>query len=111
MNKIKEHIVFKTITTALALLLLVPSGAKFAHIFAHHTHDICKGEKATHLHEVNTDCDFYKFKLSSTYYYVVSEYIGFIKTPSHSDPIITPYNYLKNHWQLPFSLRGPPVLV
>lgn len=111
MQKTKEHIVFKLITLMLTLTLLVPSAYKFAHIFAHHEHDICQGEKATHLHEVNADCDFYKFKLNTTYYHIVSEYNAFIKACLHSDPIITPYNYLKNHWQLPFSLRGPPALV
>ncbi|WP_372757655.1 hypothetical protein [Mariniflexile sp.] len=111
MQKIKEHIIFKSLGLMLALTLLVPIGVKFSHIFANHHHDICKGEKATHLHEINTDCDFYKFKLSTTYYYLAFEYSGFIETPLHSDPIITSYNYLKNHWQLPFSLRGPPNLV
>ena len=111
MHKIKEHIVFKTIALILVLALFVPTGVKFTHLFANHIHDICKGEKATHLHEINPDCDFYKFKLTTSYYFKALDYAGFIKTPAHSDPIITPYNYLKNHWQLPFSLRGPPALV
>jgi hypothetical protein len=109
-QKTKEHIAFKMLTLMLALSLLAPSVTKFAHIFAHHKHDICKGKKSVHLHEINSDCDFYKFKLSNSYCLFFSN----IELLSHtyifkiSDSL---YVFLNNHRQLSFSLRGPPVLV
>jgi hypothetical protein len=109
-DKLKQHIAFKIVTLLLAVSLLVPTGVKFAHIFAHHKHDICKGEKATHLHEINTDCDFYKFKLNNHYYFSLAYHDLFHETAIYKIPILT-YKFLNNHRPLSFSLRGPPTLV
>lgn len=110
MHKIKEHIISKLITLVLALVLLVPTLYKFGHIFAHHEHDICKGEKATHLHEINTDCDLHKFKLNNHYYFSIAYQELFHETAIYKIPVLT-YKFLNNHRPLSFSLRGPPALV
>ncbi|AJR04014.1 hypothetical protein [Siansivirga zeaxanthinifaciens] len=110
MHKIREHIVIKILTLVLGALLLLPTATKFAHIFAHHKHDICKGEKTTHLHEINNDCDFYKFKLNNHYYFSIAYYTLFHETAIYKIPVIT-YKFLNNYRPLSFSLRGPPTLV
>ena len=110
MQKAKEHIAFKTITLMLALALLVPTASKFAHIFAHHKHDICKGEKSTHLHEINTDCDFYKFKINTPYCLFFSN-IELLAQTFIFKTSSSLYTFLNNHRPLSFSLRGPPILV
>lgn len=110
MQKAKEHIAFKIITLMLALLLLVPAGAKFAHIFAHHEHDICKGEKSTHLHEINADCDFYKFKLSNSYTFTFFN-VELISTKESTLEIVSQYQFLSKFQRLQTALRGPPALI
>lgn len=112
MNNIKAHISFKIVTIILVASLLVPTGVKFAHILTHHNHEheVCKGEKNTHLHKVDKDCVFYKFKLSTNYFWVFSNTeliidLFVLKTSNSS------YTFLNNHHELSYSLRGPPVLV
>ncbi len=106
----KLHITFKISAFTLAVLLLVPTFVKFNHMFAHHKHDICLGEKSTHLHEINTDCDFYKFNLNTPYCFFSNDIELFVEIYIHKTSSSL-YTFLHNHRQLSFSLRGPPALV
>ena len=110
MNTIKKHILFKTIALVLSITLLLPYGAKFAHIFAHHKHDICKGEKATHLHEINTDCDFYKFKISNAFTFTFFNF-EIIPSEESSLEMVSQYQFLSKFQRLQTALRGPPSLI
>ncbi|WP_308992591.1 hypothetical protein QLS71_013360 [Mariniflexile litorale] len=110
MQKTKEHIAYKTLTLLIALLLLAPIATKFAHIFAHHKHDICLGEKSTHLHEINTDCDFYKFKLSHSYTITFFN-VELIVPKENSLEIVSQYQFLSKFQRLQTTLRGPPSLI
>lgn len=110
MQVIKQHIIFKIFASAIALLLLVPTVVKFNHIFADHEHDICLGEKSTHLHELNTDCDFHKFNINTPYCFFSNDIELFTEIYIHKTSSSL-YTFLHNHRQLSFSLRGPPVLV
>ncbi|GAA3589174.1 hypothetical protein GCM10022396_03080 [Flavivirga amylovorans] len=110
MYQIKQHTVFKIITFLLVVTLLVPTVVKFAHVFSHHEHEVCLGEAKTHLHEIDLDCEFYKFKLSNQYLHLF-EYDDIINISSYFKIPILIYKFLNNHRQLSFSLRGPPVLV
>ncbi|MFV0541571.1 MAG: hypothetical protein ACK5MZ_10120 [Aestuariibaculum sp.] len=109
MQHIKQHILFKLLSILLVFALLLPIAAKFAHIFANHEHDICKGEVHTHLHELNVECDIYKYKLTTNYtptffcynLYAPLEYTG---------AIMSQYQFLSEFQRLQTSLRGPPVL-
>lgn len=111
MQAFKQHITFKTFAFALALILLVPTVVKFNHIFAHHKHDICLGEKTTaHLHEQNTDCDFYKFKLTHVYTHTFLEFNLFeSKEPTLSS--VSQYHFISKYQRLQIALRGPPALI
>ncbi|MFD0835774.1 hypothetical protein ACFQ0I_08375 [Mariniflexile aquimaris] len=110
MQNVKKHILFKTITFVLAITLLLPYGAKFAHMFAHHKHDICYGKKTTHLHELNTDCDFYKFKISNPF---TITFFNFELIPSEepSLEIVSQYQFLSKFQRLQTTLRGPPAFI
>lgn len=110
MNVIKEHIVFKIVMVLLAVSLLLPTAYKFAHIFTNHKHDICLGEKSTHLHEINTDCDFYKFKLSNSY---TITFLNFDLLSFEEDTlqITSQYQFLSEFQRLHTALRGPPTLI
>ncbi|OYX28803.1 MAG: hypothetical protein B7Z06_00565 [Flavobacteriales bacterium 32-35-8] len=109
MQNFKQHITFKIFAFTLALVLLVPTVVKFNHIFVNHKHDICQGEKSTHLHELNTDCDFNKFKLNNPYTYAYFDFNLFIpKEPTLG--IISQYQFLSKYQRLQIALRGPPSL-
>lgn len=110
MNKLKKHIAFKILTVLLSVTLLVPTATKFAHIFAHHKHDICLGEKATHLHELNIDCNFYKFKLTTVYN--ISFFNFNLFTPKEQPlEIVSQYQFLSKYQRLQIALRGPPAII
>ena len=110
MYKIKDHIVIKFFTLVLGILLLMPTATKFAHIFSHHKHDICKGEKSTHLHEINTDCDFYKFKIATTY--TLTEFTIKLFIPKKQFLEVTSQYYFISEFQrLQTLLRGPPSFI
>ncbi|WNH09720.1 hypothetical protein [Thalassobellus suaedae] len=110
MQTLKEHIVFKIVSLSLVAILLVPTVLKFAHIFAHHEHDICLGEKSTHLHELNIDCDLHKFKLSNSY---AITFFNFSLFSPKEVPlkIASQYQFLSEYQRLQTSLRGPPYLI
>lgn len=110
MKKLKQHILFKALALVLAMVLLVPTALKFSHIFTHHKHDICLGEKKTHLHEINTDCDFYKFKLTHAYTFTFFNFQLFSVVENHL-AIVSQYQFLSEFQQLHTTLRGPPALV
>ena len=110
MQHIKQHIAFRIVTLLLVFALVLPSGVKFSHVFEHHEHEICHNEFEAHLHTLDLDCEFYKFKLNTTYHFVF-EYFELPIEETFFKINSTSYNFLNNHRQLSFSLRGPPVLV
>lgn len=112
MNHIKENIIFKTLTILLVITLIAPSIVKFSHVFTHsnHKHDVCKGLKTTHLHEIDLDCEFYKFQLNNHFLSSFKK-DHWLQTPYYKQVHFLTYKFLNNHRPLSFSLRGPPVLV
>ena len=110
MSNLKDHIAFKIITLALVISIVIPSIVKFSHVFTHHEHKVCLGEKSTHIHEIDLDCDFHKFKLNNRYYKFF-EYQNLFYATSHYKVSTLTYKFLNNNQPLSFSLRGPPTSV
>ena len=110
MNKLKEHIVFKTLTLLLVATLLVPSAVKFVHTFTHHKHEVCLAGKTTHLHKLDVDCDFYKFKLNKSFT-LYNHFVKLFSTQEKPLEIVSQYRFLSKYQHLHYSLRGPPSLV
>jgi hypothetical protein len=106
-QNIKQHIAFRTATLLLVFTLVLPSVVKFSHVFEHHQHEVCNGEITTHLHNQDVDCEFYKFKLATSF--TIPDYNVDIFQPQHtylkSD---SHYDFLSDYQRLHFSLRGPP---
>ena len=98
------------VTLTLVLALFTPTVLKFAHIFDDHKHEICKGEYKVHLHKLDVDCTYHKFKLTKTF--TIPEFsVEFFK-PEHNHFIAsTQYLFLSNTSALNFKLRGPPELI
>ena len=108
MNHIKQHIIFKIITLLLVVSLLIPTVVKFTHIFSHHEHEVCLGEKTTHLHELDLDCSFYKFKLNNNVTFSFFN-VDLISPQEEQFEILSLYSFLSKYQRLHFSLRGPPL--
>lgn len=107
MNFLRQHIVFKSLTLILVLTFLLPSAVKFMHIFETHQHEICLGEADTHIHTLDVDCQFYKFKLNIPF--TLPENIAtLVLYPEINDFITSEYSFLSQYQTLHFSLRGPP---
>ena len=110
MYNYKQHIAFRITTLFIVVCLVLPSVVKFSHIFAHHEHEVCLGENQSHLHEIDMDCEFYKFNLSNSFYFKTEDYKINFNVPSQI--LNTKYHtYLRSHQQLSTYLRGPPILM
>lgn len=123
MKNVKTHIIFKIVTLTLAVSVLFPTAIRFAHILTHHNHehshthehqhnhehehDSCTDLKTTCLNKKYTDCDFYNFKLSTSFYLYISHLELIINLPVFKNRYSL-YTFFNKHKQLPFSLRGPP---
>ncbi|MBU2938658.1 hypothetical protein KO494_03800 [Lacinutrix sp. C3R15] len=91
--------------------LLTPSLVKVGHVFENHKHDVCTDNLSqTHLHALDLDCEFYKFKLNTKYYTVLNNFRIDVEE-NYSKINNTFYYFFNNHQQFSFSLRGPPSLV
>jgi len=97
----------KCLFALVALALLLPSVIKFSHILEDHEHTVCLAEHQTHFHEVDLDCEFFKFKLNNDFPFQ-------FETPQlTSHPAFTPlpqqyYTFIKGHQKSTAYLRGPP---
>lgn len=105
-----KTITFKLAALILVLALLIPSIVKFNHVFEEHVHEVCHGEKQTHLHTSDVDCEFYKFQLNHHFTIPVNATEVFIPKDNFQKTI-SQYYFLSEYQQLHFSLRGPPELV
>ncbi|WP_242084757.1 hypothetical protein [Aestuariivivens sediminis] len=107
MGPLKEHMAFRIFTLLVIAALLTPTVVKFTHTFYHHTHKVCTGEKSTHLHKIDLDCELLKCHLHKNF-----TLSSFTITLFSEDPLqsITEayYFFLSDYQRLHFSLRGPP---
>ncbi len=109
MTNTKEYMLFRVFAITLATVLLAPSLVKFNHIFENHKHEVCIDYSTSHLHEIDLDCEFYKFDKVNEYHNTLDyNYESF--TSIFPNTNFSYYNFLSSHQQLNFSLRGPPSL-
>ncbi|MGJ5640982.1 hypothetical protein [Formosa sp. S-31] len=110
MQKNIKNITFKFSALVLVLALLIPTLVKFNHVFEAHVHEVCHGEKQTHLHTADVDCEFYKFQLNH-HFTLPFNFIEVFIPQENFQIIISQYFFLSEYQQLHFCLRGPPELV
>lgn len=108
--QLKYHNITKVASLILVLAILTPIMVKSYHGFENHKHDVCVEKYSTHFHAVDLDCEFYKFKLSNTYYQSIANYTA---TPLFKilKKNTSYYFFLTSHQQDSSYLRGPPRLV
>ena len=81
---------------------------QLVHVFENHEHTVCTSKEITHVHAQEIDCDMCFCHLSKAFLTDTT-----LETPLLNIAIISSgktYNFLPNHQQLSFSLRGPPVV-
>lgn len=110
MIKYLNNILKSGILVGLITVLLTPSVLNFIHSFEHEEHIIECHQSDTHLHEVDSDCDYCKLKLNQNYYAVITN-TKLVRIVIPSTLTHASYSYLYNYQHLSFSLRAPPVLV
>ncbi len=111
MQRIKQHIITKILTTVLACLLLTPIITEFTHLFSHHKHDICLNEVShDHLHELNIDCHFYDYKITSLYDFQLFKHIIFYPIEV-STSVVSQYYFISKFQRQQTFLRGPPYTI
>jgi len=110
MQKLKAHIGYKISLVLLIIALLVPSFVKLAHAFENHKHEVCKTPQKSHYHELDLDCEFYKFKLSHTFNFQPETFS--LETTIETLHVDNLYkSFYKDLQQEQPSLRGPPQLI
>lgn len=102
-----QHILFKSAAILLLLVVLFPSAVKFTHVFENHKHEVCSNPSDSHFHEIEIDCEFYKFKLNNTFSLVLNDVIIPNIKNNHKN-IISQYFYINSYRSLGIALRGPP---
>lgn len=103
---------FKVLAFTLALSVLFPTAVKLSHVFNHHEHEVCENDNNlnTHLHKLDLDCDFYKFKLTSQFYFKLK--LEDFKVFEDNYKITnSQYEFVSNFQKLQTALRGPPQLI
>lgn len=110
MQDIKEHIIFKTLTIVLVISLITPTLVKFAHIFESHKHEVCLGKQQAHLHTLDLDCEFYKFKINNNFTFKTHTY-NLLHVGNNNIRFNSQYEFIADNQRLGFALRGPPQLV
>lgn len=109
-KKILYTISFKLLALTLVFAILTPTIIKFAHGFQDHEHEICIGESTSHFHELDIDCEFYKFKLNTQYVHILKP-IDVLELETYQVDIKSEYKFFSDFKKLQTSLRGPPSII
>lgn len=112
--KIENYIktVFKTCALVLALVVMLPSVVKLSHAFTHHSHIVCEDDNTlnTHFHKTDFDCDFYKFKLTTQYYFLYNIVLP-LSLEENFKITNSQYQFVSDFQKLQVALRGPPQMI
>lgn len=102
----------KFLFSCIAILVLaamaIPDFAKISHAINEHKEITCLENRKVHFHEVEFNCDFHKYHITS---YFSPQIVNFTFTPPFfkSTQNQNYYFLLSEYQKLHFSLRGPPV--
>lgn len=106
MIALREHIASKISIIILVAALLTPSVVKLHHLFEDHAHAVCVNTQDTHWHEVDLDCEFYKFKLNTQFSHSFVA-VDLSITQTFCEPFIAQDDLIRTHAVSQFYLRGP----
>ena len=106
-----HRLILKGLASILVIAVLLPTLVKVGHLFDHHEHKVCESSvtSETHFHELDVDCEFYKFKITDSFFF----------KPKHLESQVHNYKakledsyylYFLPHQHIISYLRGPPAL-
>lgn len=90
------------------VFLLTPIAVKFSHVFSDHEHEVCIGQNKSHFHEIDMDCEFFKFNINHQATFTTFEFVPF-EAYIDQGQLASQYVFLSSYQKLHFALRGPPV--
>ena len=105
MIKYKKH----SVGFLLLVIIMIPTMVLFLHSFSNHDHHICDSKFENHVHQKEIECDLHP--IHHTPFYLSDSLYNFINYTKITSVESLTDNFLKNHQQLSFSLRGPPLKV
>ncbi len=108
--KQQQHIAFKIAAIVVLLAVLLPSAVQFTHLLEDHKHQVCTDNSSTHMHEIDLDCEFYKFQINPVFSFNTKT-ITFLKAFKKQSLIASQYHFISDYQKLGFALRGPPQLI
>lgn len=107
MTWFKEKLLFPLCAIILIAGIFTPYAIKIVHGIYEHKEFKCASHGELHIHEVEFDCDFQKYKLTTQFYPVFYEDIDSPKLEARKLDD-NHYAFLSKYQQLHFNLRGPP---
>lgn len=112
MSQIKQNIIIKISAILIVLAVLLPYSVSLIHHIEHeheHKYELCDNHNETHLHKLENDCDFYKFKINQGYHLSnINNKIVLVKISTKA--LFESYSFSYNHQNLSFLLRAPPLV-
>jgi hypothetical protein len=91
------------------VIFLLPIAINSVHDFLNHEHAACASKIEQHIHEKDFDCSLHLIKQSDSF--LAINYYRILNKTIITNIDSSQYSFLKNHYKLPFSLRGPPLYV
>ncbi|WP_412985213.1 hypothetical protein [Pontimicrobium sp. IMCC45349] len=110
MQVLIKHIIIKVSLLVIVFTLLAPSFVKLAHAFENHEHFACETPNKLHIHDLEIDCEIYKFKLNTQTLSITNNFEIDIPETNYQK-IISQYTCISKYQRLQCNLRGPPSLV
>lgn len=91
---------------------MLPAIVKLNHAFTHHTHQVCidDSSQTTHFHQLDLDCDFYKFNLTTQFFFQ-NKFTVLVSIEENFRISDSQYEFVSNFQKLQTALRGPPQLI
>ncbi|MFX0557100.1 hypothetical protein ACOCEA_09880 [Maribacter sp. CXY002] len=109
MGNKRPNILYAWTALVIIVCLLTPYLIKINHGINEHQSVHCVSEGTLHIHNVEFDCDFEHYQLSSLFY--PNLFVAEIFTsPKILQETINHYTFLSKYQSLHFVLRGPPTV-
>ena len=105
----QKHIITRFFALMLLVTILAPSVVKGFHALSNHEHQVCLENVDTHFHNIDLDCEFYKFHINQSLNLTVDSYEIYEPTEIHLSQESS-HDFLSDFQKLHFSLRAPPSL-
>ena len=91
----------------LVAIISLPSIIKIKHALTEHQSFVCKEKGTLHFHEVELDCKFDDFSIT-TQIFPGTPIIDILTWEPENEKIENFYDFLNKYQKLHFSRRGPP---